>query len=85
MRVSENTPEDINHVIEVTWHAIDAVYDWKILGNECNRLFYWFVELLEQQQDESTTVEVLDNGKTFAWAREADVAMSIDAFHHYAG
>jgi len=41
--------------------------------------------LMERDADELAALEALDNGKTFSWARNADVAGSIDCIRYYAG
>jgi len=41
--------------------------------------------LMEKHADELAAIESLDNGKTFMWARNADVAASIDTIKYYAG
>ncbi|KAA1476364.1 aldehyde dehydrogenase [Dentipellis sp. KUC8613] len=42
-------------------------------------------DLLEEKQDEFAAIEALDNGKTFSWAKAADLGMSIGTFRYFAG
>ncbi|GJE89226.1 aldehyde dehydrogenase family protein [Phanerochaete sordida] len=84
-RVSEGTPKDVDTAVEVAQKAFDTVWGHNTPGFERGRLLYKFAELLEQHADEFAAVEALDNGKTFSWAKKADVAMSIGTFRYYAG
>jgi aldehyde dehydrogenase (NAD+) len=40
---------------------------------------------MEKNIDELSAIEALDNGKTFYWARSADLPLSISVIKHYAG
>ena len=40
---------------------------------------------MEQHADEYAALEALDNGKTFNWAKRADVSHSITCIRYYAG
>jgi aldehyde dehydrogenase (NAD+) len=84
-RVSEGTPKDVDRAVEVAQRAFDTVWGHNMPGFERGKLMYRLAELLEKHQDEFAAVEALDNGKTFAWAKKADIAMSIGTFRYYAG
>lgn len=40
---------------------------------------------MEKHADELSAIETMDTGKTFGWARNVDIAASIDVIKHYAG
>ena len=84
-RVSEGTPKDVDRAVEIAQKAFDTVWGTNCPGFERGRLLYKLAELLEAHQDEVAAVEALDNGKTFLWAKGADLALSIDTLRHYAG
>ena len=41
--------------------------------------------LMEENIDKLSALEALDNGKTFNWAKRADVSHSIQCIRYYAG
>ena len=48
-------------------------------------MLYSLGQLMEKHADELAAIEAMDTGKTFGWARNVDVAASIDVIKHYAG
>jgi phenylacetaldehyde dehydrogenase len=49
------------------------------------RLIWTLADLLEQNQEEFATLEVLDNGKPLGEARAVDIALTIELLRYYAG
>lgn len=84
-RVAEGTPKDVDAAVEAAQKAFETVWGLNTPGYERGRLLYKFADLLEQHIDEFAALEALDNGKTFGWAKKADLAMSIGTFRYYAG
>ena len=84
-QVSEGTQKDVDEAVVAAQRAFDTVWGLNCPGYERGKLLYKLAELLEKYQDEFAAVEALDNGKTFSWAKKADVAMSIGTFRYYAG
>lgn len=54
-------------------------------ASERGRLLYKLADLVEKHQDELAALEALDNGKPFAFAKAADVGLTIKTFRYYAG
>ncbi|KAJ8593641.1 aldehyde dehydrogenase [Rhizopogon salebrosus TDB-379] len=83
--VSEGTPKDIDIAVEAAQTAFDTVWGLKAPGAQRSILMAKLSALMERDADELAALEALDNGKTFNWARNADVAGSIDCIRYYAG
>ncbi|KAF8423745.1 aldehyde dehydrogenase domain-containing protein [Boletus edulis BED1] len=83
--VSEATPKDVDTAVDVAQKAFDTVWGLNCPGTRRSILLGNFARLLEENADELAALESLDNGKTFHWARNADVAASIDCIRYYAG
>ncbi|KIP05757.1 hypothetical protein PHLGIDRAFT_91685 [Phlebiopsis gigantea 11061_1 CR5-6] len=84
-QVSAGTKKDVDEAVVAAQRAFDTVWGLNCPGYERGKLLYRLAELLEKHQDEFAAVEALDNGKTFSWAKKADVTMSIGTFRYYAG
>lgn len=46
---------------------------------------YKLADLIEKNHDEIAALEALDNGKTFNFAKAADIALVIKVLRYYAG
>ena len=84
-RVSEGTAKDVDAAVEAAQKAFDTVWGHNTPGYERGKLLYKLAELLETHKETISALEALDNGKTFSWAKKADVTMSIGTFRYYAG
>ncbi|TFY75046.1 hypothetical protein EWM64_g8968, partial [Hericium alpestre] len=83
--VSEATPDDVNRAVVAAKRAFDTVWGLHCPGTERGKLIAKLAALLERDQDEFSAIEALDNGKTFGWAKRADVANSIETLKYFAG
>ena len=83
--VSEGTPKDVDLAVQAAQKAFDTVWGLNTPGFERGRLLYKLADLMEQHADEYAALEALDNGKTFNWARKADVEVAIGTIRYYAG
>ncbi|KAF8423744.1 aldehyde dehydrogenase domain-containing protein [Boletus edulis BED1] len=83
--VSEATPKDVDTAVDAAQKAFDTVWGLNATGTQRSILLGKLARLLEENADELAALESLDNGKTFHWARNADVAGSIDCIRYYAG
>ena len=54
-------------------------------GYSRGRLLNKLADLVEKHQDELAALEALDNGKTFGFAKAADVGLTIKCYRYYAG
>ena len=84
-QVSEGTPKDVDIAVEAAQKAFDTVWGLNTPGYERGKLLYKLSELMERHADEYAALEALDNGKTFGWARKADVEAAIGTIRYYAG
>jgi len=84
-RVSEGTPKDVDLAVEAAEKAFNQVWGHNTPGAARGVLLNKLADLIEKHQDEFSALEALDNGKTFAWAKAADVTMSIGTLRYYAG
>ncbi|KAI0089758.1 aldehyde dehydrogenase [Irpex rosettiformis] len=84
-RVSEGTEKDIDDAVAAAHTAFETVWGHNTPGYTRGALLYKLASLMEQYEDELAALESLDNGKTFGWAKKADLALSIGTFKYYAG
>jgi aldehyde dehydrogenase (NAD+) len=83
--VSEGTSKDVDLAVEAAHKAFDTTWGLHAPGAQRSILMAKLAALMEKNADELAALEALDNGKTFKWARNADVAGSIDCIRYYAG
>ncbi|OAX35843.1 aldehyde dehydrogenase [Rhizopogon vinicolor AM-OR11-026] len=83
--VSEATPKDVDIAVEVAQKAFDTVWGLNASGATRSILMGKLAILMQENADELAALEALDNGKTFNFARNIDVASSIDCIRYYAG
>lgn len=75
---------DVNAAVKAAKDCYNTTWR-KIAPAERARLLNTFADLMERDKDEIATLEALDNGKTFPFARDVDVTSSISSFRYYAG
>ncbi|KAH7886884.1 aldehyde dehydrogenase domain-containing protein [Phlebopus sp. FC_14] len=83
--ISEATPKDVDTAVDAAQVAFDTVWGLNCPGSQRSILLGKLANLMSQHADELAALEALDNGKTFFWAKNADVASSIDCIRYYAG
>ncbi|KAF9232075.1 aldehyde dehydrogenase domain-containing protein [Melanogaster broomeanus] len=83
--VSEATSKDVDTAVDAAQRAFETVWGLNTPGAQRSILLGKLAVLMEAHADELAAIEALDNGKTFSWARNADVAASIDCIRYYAG
>ena len=84
-KISEATAKDVDIAVEAAQKAFDSVWGLKTPGAKRSILMHKLANIMEQHHDELAALEALDNGKTFNWAKNADVAGAIDCIRYYAG
>jgi phenylacetaldehyde dehydrogenase len=66
--------------------AFDDDSPWRRMNaSDRGRLIWRIAELIDEHRDQLAMLETLDNGKPYAVARAADVALSADLFRYMAG
>ncbi len=78
--------EDIERAVIAARKAFEHDSPWRrMTPSERGRILFKISELIEDNADELATLEALDNGKPFAVAKAADVALAADLFRYMAG
>lgn len=83
--IAEGTAKDVDRAVVAAKRAFDNSWGLKVPGSERGKLLGKLADLLEAHSDELAALEALDNGKTFFWAKNADVNYSIETIRYYAG
>ncbi|KAH9960726.1 aldehyde dehydrogenase [Lactifluus volemus] len=83
--VAEGTAKDVDRAVQVARRAFETLWGFKVSAPERGKLLNKLADLVEKHSDELAALEALDNGKTFGWAKAADLDMSISTIRYYAG
>ena len=83
--IAEGTAKDVDRAVVAAKRAFDSSWGLKVPGSERGKLLSKLADLLETHSDELAALEALDNGKTFFWAKNADINYSIETIRYYAG
>ncbi|KZV59828.1 aldehyde dehydrogenase [Peniophora sp. CONT] len=84
-KIAEATAADVDRAVKAARRAQNTTWGLKCPGAERGKLMIKLADLMDAHYDELAAVEALDNGKTFAWAKAADLAMSVGTIRYYAG
>ncbi|KAI0319931.1 aldehyde dehydrogenase [Amylostereum chailletii] len=84
-KISEATAADVDRAVKAARQAANTTWGLHTPGAERGLLLNKLADLMEQHHDELAALEALDNGKTFSWAKNADVNMSIATIRYFAG
>ena len=83
--VAEGTAKGVDRAVVAAKRAFDNSWGPKVPGSERGKLLSTLADLLDAHSDELAALEALDNGKTFSWAKTANVNFSIETIRYYAG
>jgi len=83
--VSEGTAADVDRAVVAARKALETTWGLNCPGAQRGRLMNKLADIMEEHIDDLSAVEALNNGKTFDWAKNADVTHSIEAIRYYAG
>ena len=83
--VAEGDKEDVERAVLAARAAFDKGPWRKLSPSERGRLIWKLADLLEKHAEEFAQLECLDQGKPLFLARVADLPVSIDQLHYYAG
>ncbi|KAI5900089.1 aldehyde dehydrogenase [Schizophyllum commune H4-8] len=83
--VAEATAADVDKAVIAAQKAFDTTWGLNAAGSRRSELLYKLALLMEQNLDELCALEALDNGKTFGWAKNVDVAFAIQTIKYFAG
>ena len=84
-KIAEGTPKDLDVAVKAAQKAFDTVWGLHAPGSERSRRLAKLGDLMEQHAETLAALEALDNGKSFSWAKRADVSHSIQCIRYYAG
>ncbi len=84
--VAHGEAEDVDRAVQAARKAFGEGSEWRTMSSsDRGRIIWQISELIEQNADELAMLDSLDNGKPFAVARAADVALAADLFRYMAG
>lgn len=84
-KIAEGTAKDLDTAVKAAHKAFDTVWGLHASGHERSRRLAKLGDLMEQYSETLAALESLDNGKSFSWAKRADVAHSIQCIRYYSG
>ncbi|KAI5890648.1 aldehyde dehydrogenase [Schizophyllum commune H4-8] len=84
-KVSEATAADVDTAVKVAEQAFKTSWGLKASGTRRGDLLWKLGNLMDENKDELAALEALDNGKTFTWAKNVDVAFATQTIKYYAG
>jgi phenylacetaldehyde dehydrogenase len=83
--VAEADSEDVNRAVKAARAAFETGPWSKMPPAGRGRLIWKLADLIEKHLEEFAQLESLDNGKPLAIARVADIPLTIEHMHYYAG
>ncbi|KAI0259301.1 aldehyde dehydrogenase [Gloeopeniophorella convolvens] len=83
--IAEGTAKDVDRAVQAAKHAYEHSWGLRVPGAERGILLTKLADLMQTHYDELAALEALDNGKTFSWAKAADLNMSVATIRYYAG
>jgi aldehyde dehydrogenase (NAD+) len=75
----------VDTAYEAARKAFGTTWGLNAPGSLRGKLLARLADLMERDIDAICALEALDNGKTFEWAKNADLPLAIDTIRHYAG
>src|SRR5436190_17403862 len=84
-QVAEGDKADIDLAVKAARKAFEDGPWPKMNASERGRLLNKLADLIEKNQEELAALESLDNGKPYADALAADLALTIKCYRYYAG
>ncbi|KAM0756358.1 aldehyde dehydrogenase [Meredithblackwellia eburnea MCA 4105] len=83
--VAEASAKDVDIAVEAAQKAFDTVWGERVPGHERGRLLFKLADLFDQHADQLASIESLDNGKAFSFARGFDVPEAAACLRYYGG
>jgi phenylacetaldehyde dehydrogenase len=83
--VASGGAEDIDRAVRAARAAFEGGPWSRMTPSERGKIVWKVGDLIEEHLDEFAQLETLDNGKSLAIARAADVPLAADLFHYMAG
>ncbi|KAM0750500.1 aldehyde dehydrogenase [Meredithblackwellia eburnea MCA 4105] len=83
--VSEASAKDVDIAVDAAQKAYDTVWGERVPGHERGRLLMKLADLFDEHADILASIESLDNGKAFSFARGFDVPEAAACLRYYGG
>jgi phenylacetaldehyde dehydrogenase len=83
--VAEGDSEDIDRAVKAARAAFESGPWARMSPAQRGRLIWKLADLIDEHREEFAQLESLDNGKPLKVARVADVPLTVEHFHYYAG
>jgi phenylacetaldehyde dehydrogenase len=83
-QVAKGSAADIDRAVLAARKAFEGPWS-QLTASERSRLIWKLADLIDQHAEDLAQLESLDNGKTYAVAKAADVPLSSDIFRYMAG
>jgi aldehyde dehydrogenase (NAD+) len=84
-QVAEADAADVNKAVKAARTAFDRGPWRKVSAAERGRMLNRLADLIEKNADDLARLEALDNGKPYAVALGADLALTVACYRYYAG
>lgn len=84
-QVAEGDAADVELAVTAARQAFESGPWSRLTASERGQIVWRIGDLIEKHADELAQLETLDNGKTFAIARAADIPLAADMFRYMAG
>lgn len=83
--MSEGTSKDVDIAVAAAHKAFSTVWGLNTPGAKRGVLLGKLADLMEKHRDDLSALEALDNGKTFGWAKGADLELAIGTIRYFSG
>src|SRR3954471_24017668 len=84
-RVAEGDKADVDLAVKAARQAFEQGPWAKMNASERGQILYRLADLVEKHKEELAALESLDNGKPYADALNADLALTVKCYRYYAG
>ena len=84
-KISLADVSDVDVAVASARKAFNTTWGLHAPGHKRAKLLAKLADIMEEHADEMAAVEALDNGKTFFWAKNADITASIECIRYYSG
>ncbi|EJD01954.1 aldehyde dehydrogenase [Fomitiporia mediterranea MF3/22] len=83
--IAMGNSKDVDVAVKVAREAYETRWGLNVPGYERGKLLMKLADLMDEVHDELAALEALDNGKTFSWAKNADVPGAIQTIRYFGG
>lgn len=84
-QLHEASTQDVDAAVNAAQKAFETTWGTNVPGYERGKLLMKLADLIEAHADELASIESLDNGKAFTWAKGFDITAGAACIRYYAG